>query len=103
MLALISMRKGVLLNRAMNLRALALCVAVLAVPVVATGCSSDSSTEQVDPTPERIDGSESTEFEPDDIERAEEASDAVKDYCAGAKSEAQRIGCESHVTEEDIP
>lgn len=50
-----------------------------------------------------MDGSESTEFEPDDIERAEEASDAVKDYCAGAKSEAQRVGCESHVTEEDIP
>lgn len=97
------MQKSVLLNRAMNLRALALCIAVLAVPVIAAGCSSDSSTEQIDPTPERIDGSESTEFEPDDIQRAEDASDAVKDYCSGAKSEAQRIGCESHVTEEDIP
>jgi hypothetical protein len=59
--------------------------------------------ESYDSTPEKIDGTESYEFEADDIDRAEEASDAVKGYCAGAVSEAQRIGCESHVTEEDIP
>jgi hypothetical protein len=42
----------------------------------------------VDPTPERIDGTPSHEFEQD---------------CADAVSEAQRVGCESHVTEDDIP
>ncbi len=39
----------------------------------------------------------------EDLKAAEEASDAVKDYCADAVSEAQRLGCESHVTEDEIP
>lgn len=51
----------------------------------------------------QLDGTESHEFEPEDIEAAREASDAVKEYCAGAVSEAQRVGCESHVTDEDLP
>ena len=67
--------------------------------VALAGCGEPA----VDPTPEKLDGSSSYEFEPDDIEAAEGASDAVKDYCAGAVSEAQRVGCESHVTEDDIP
>ena len=67
--------------------------------VVAFGCGGGA----IDPTPERSDGTESREFERDDIERAEEASDAVKEYCSGAKSEAQYVGCLSHVTEDDIP
>lgn len=75
--------------------ALSLCF----VAVAFAGCGEQT----VDPTPERIDGSQSQEFESDDIDRAESASDAVKDYCADAVSEAQRTGCESHVTEEDIP
>jgi hypothetical protein len=49
------------------------------------------------------DGTPSQEFEHEDIDRAKEASGAVKDYCSGAVSEAQRLGCESHVTEDDIP
>ena len=57
----------------------------------------------VDPTPERLDGSSSQEFEQDDIDRANNASDEVKDYCSGAVSEAQRVGCESHVTEDELP
>lgn len=57
----------------------------------------------VDPTPDRLDGSSSFEFEKDDINRAENAGDAVKEYCAGAVSEAQRIGCESHVRDAEIP
>jgi hypothetical protein len=72
------------------------CVAALAVAFV--GCGSE-----VDPTPERIDGTPSYEFEQDDIDRANDASDAVKEYCAGAVSEAQRVGCESHVSEDEIP
>lgn len=74
-----------------------LVVAALAV----AGCGN--SGDSIDPTPERKDGSSSREFEPDDIERAEGASDRVKEYCAGAVSEAQRVGCESHVTEAEIP
>jgi hypothetical protein len=62
------------------------------------GCGSE-----VDPIPEKIDGTPSYEFEQDDLDRAEDARDAVKDYCADAVSEAQQLGCESHVTEDDIP
>lgn len=71
----------------------------LLVAAALAGCGDPA----VDPTPEKLDGSSSHEFEPDDIEAAEGASEAVKDYCAGAVSEAQRVGCESHVTEEDLP
>jgi hypothetical protein len=66
------------------------------------GCG-ESSNGSVDPTPEKLDGRPSYEFEQDDLDRAEDASEAVKEYCADAVSEAQRIGCESHVTEEDLP
>ena len=66
----------------------ALLVAALA------GCGSS-----VDSTPEKLDGAESYEFEQDDIDAAEGASDEVRDYCSDAVSEAHRIGCESHVTE----
>jgi hypothetical protein len=65
------------------------------------GC--DSTETRSDPTPEDKYGVPSKEFEPEDIERAEEASDEVKEYCSGAVSEAQRVGCESHVDESDIP
>ena len=57
----------------------------------------------LDSTPEKLDGTESYEFEQDDIDAAAGASDAVKEYCADAVSEAQRLGCESHVTDEDLP
>jgi len=67
----------------------------------AVGCGS--SSQSIDLTPEKLDGSESFEFESDDIERAENASEAVRDYCAGAVSEAQEVGCLSHVDESDIP
>ena len=57
----------------------------------------------VDPTPERLDGSSSSEFESDDIARANDASEVVQGYCSGAVSEAQRVGCLSHVDESEIP
>lgn len=79
-------------------------VAVTALAVAAPGCGSgDGSTAGADPTPEKLDGTPSYEFEQDDLDAAEAASDAVKEYCAGAVSEAQRLGCESHVTEDEIP
>ena len=78
------------------MKRLALVAAIVAMLVV--GCGGET-----DPTPERIDGTPSYEFEQDDIEAAEDASDAVKEYCADAVSEAQRVGCEAHVTENDIP
>ncbi len=62
------------------------------------GCGTE-----VDSTPEKLDGTPSYEFEQEDLDAAEGASDAVKEYCADAVSEAQRLGCESHVTESDIP
>lgn len=75
---------------------------VLSLVVAVVGCG-ESSDRALDPTPEKLDGTPSSEFEQDDLDRAENASDAVKDYCAGAVSEAQRLGCESHVTEDEIP
>jgi hypothetical protein len=71
---------------------------ILLVLVGLSGCGSE-----VDRTPEKLDGTPSYEFEADDIDAAENASDAVKEYCSGAVSEAQRVGCEAHVNEDDIP
>lgn len=71
-------------------------VVVLAAALI--GCG-----DEVDPTPEKLDGTPSLEFEQEDLDAAEGASEAVKEYCADAVSEAQRLGCESHVTEDEIP
>ena len=54
-------------------------------------------TSGVDPTPEDIDGNPSDQFEPDDIDRANNASLLVDLYCDGSSSEAQYVGCLSHV------
>lgn len=71
---------------------------IVVVALAIVGCG-----EATDATPEKLDGSESREFEPDDIDRANEASDRVREYCSGAVSEAQRLGCESHVTDDEVP
>lgn len=89
----------------------AVCCLRLRAPVVAilvalavAGCGSGGGGGSgLDATPEKIDGSPSYEFEQEDLDAAEGASDAVKEYCADAVSEAQRLGCESHVTEDEIP
>lgn len=51
----------------------------------------------IDPTP---DGS--TEFEPDDIEAARNADCLVVVYCDDVESEAQLVGCLSHVVPGDV-
>jgi hypothetical protein len=76
---------------------------VLAISDCATILPPPPTQTVSDSGPERLDGSSSHEFEPEDIERANEASDAVKEYCSGAVSEAQEVGCLSHVDESDIP
>lgn len=88
----------------------ALIAIALATLVLLAGCddygsggSGGRDGSGIDPTPETLDGSSSQEFEADDIARAEGASEAVQDYCSGAVSEAQRVGCLSHVDEGDIP
>ena len=73
-------------------------LAVVAIAGALCGCG-----DSIDAVPERLDGTPSREFEQEDIDAAEGASDAVKDYCSGAVSEAQRVGCESHVTEDELP
>jgi hypothetical protein len=77
-------------------------LALALVTIAFAGCGAGGGTG-VDSTPKKLDGTESHEFEQDDLDAAAGASDAVKDYCADAVSEAQRLGCESHVTEDDIP
>jgi hypothetical protein len=72
----------------------------------ASACGSASNNEgsgSLNPTPLKKNGERSYEFESDDIEQAERAPPAVRDYCEGAVSEAQEIGCLSHVDESDLP
>lgn len=77
--------------------------AAVALATISVSLGACDSGEEIDPTPTKLDGTESHEFEPEDIERAENASDAVVDYCSGIESEAQRVGCLSHVDESEIP
>lgn len=74
---------------------------VVLVAVALAGCAGEGAG--IDSTPERLDGTQSYEFEQEDLDAAAGASDAVKEYCADAVSEAQRLGCESHVTDADLP
>jgi hypothetical protein len=74
---------------------------VVAAPLGLAACGGSDGS--VDPTPEDKNGVPSHAFEQDDIDRANDASQAVKDYCSGAVSEAQYVGCLSHVDESDIP
>lgn len=74
------------------------CGTLALVALAVAGCGSN-----VDSTPEKVDGTPSYEFEQEDLDAAEGASDAVKDYCSDAVSEAQRVGCESHVTDDEVP
>ena len=82
-------------------------VLAVVVGLLLIGCGKVSDGEagspsgEYDPTPRKLDGSESYEFEHDDIEQAEGASPEVQKYCEGAVSEAQRLGCLSHV--EEVP
>lgn len=78
-------------------------VVAILMALALAGCGSGSGGSELDATPEKIDGSPSYEFEQEDLDAAEGTSDAVKEYCADAVSEAQRVGCESHVTEDEIP
>jgi hypothetical protein len=97
-------RRSFVPSRAVSCLRLRAPVVVIVVALAVAGCGSGGGGgSELDPTPEKLDGSPSHEFEQEDLEAAEGASDAVKEYCADAVSEAQRLGCESHVTEDEIP
>ena len=80
---------------------------VLLVPVLIVGllagCGSEDGGSAIDPTPTKQNGEPSYEFEQEDIERAEQAPQSVREYCAGAVSEAQEVGCLSHVEPSEVP
>lgn len=57
----------------------------------------------IDSTPLKENGEPSHEFEEEDIERAEAAPQSVREYCEGAVSEAQEVGCLSHVEASEVP
>ena len=86
-----------------NFAVVALTALVLGACGDSTGGIADPARSTIDPTPTKLDGTASHEFEQDDLDAAAAASDAVKDYCSGAVSEAQRLGCESHVTDDELP
>jgi predicted small secreted protein len=69
----------------------------------ACGAMSGGGEGEINSTPIKQTGESSYEFEPDDIEQAEEAPSAVREYCEGAVSEAQEVGCLSHVEESEVP
>jgi hypothetical protein len=75
---------------------------LVAVSVGACGSTTDEGGH-INSTPIKKNGERSYEFEPEDIERAEEAPQAVQEYCEGAVSEAQEVGCLSHVEEGEVP
>jgi len=78
--------------------------AAIAFSGAACSSSLETSSESTPRTaPLKQDGGRSYEFEQDDYDAADEASPQVEDYCADAVSEAQRLGCESHVRPEDVP
>jgi len=56
----------------------------------------------LDPQPEKLNGSESLEFDRKDLEAARDAGRLIELYCESASSEAQYEGCLSHVVEEDV-
>ncbi len=61
--------------------------------------------EGINPRPMKQNGEPSYEFEPEDIERAEEGykDEGLREYCEGAVSEAQEVGCLSHVNPWEVP
>jgi hypothetical protein len=67
------------------------------------GHGTQTSGQPLDPNPIKKNGQPSYEFEPDDIERAEAAPESLQRYCEGAVSEAQEIGCLSHVEPSEVP
>jgi hypothetical protein len=77
-------------------------LAVVLLALLLAGCGEGNDGGGLDPQPERQSGEESTEFETEDLEAAENADQLVEIYCEGAESEAQVTGCLSHVTEEDV-
>lgn len=64
--------------------------------------SDARETGVLDPEPEKLDGSESHEFDREDLEAARDAGRLIELYCESASSEAQYEGCLSHVAEEDV-
>lgn len=81
-----------------------LTIAATIVAVTVGGCGSTTGEgSHINSTPIKKNGEPSYEFEPEDIERAEEAPQAVQEYCEGAVSEAQEVGCLSHVEESEVP
>lgn len=52
--------------------------------------------------PRKLDGTRSYEFEREDFRAAAIADKLVEIYCGGIASEAQRLGCLPHVTEDEV-
>jgi hypothetical protein len=75
--------------------------------VALTGCGDggpgkDFAGGICDPGPIDSTPGDSSEFEPGDIATARSAECLVVIYCDGVESDAQRVGCLSHVTESDV-
>jgi hypothetical protein len=85
-------------------------MASIAVAVLMLGACSEGYQDapdgppqrDLDPTPTKLDGSESHEFDATDLERAQNAGWLVEYYCRPSQSQAQYEGCLAHVTEDQV-
>lgn len=57
----------------------------------------------INPTPEKENGEPSYEFEPSDIERAEEAEQSVRNTAKAQFQKRKEVGCLSHVQPNEVP
>lgn len=70
---------------------------------LAAGACGGPEPEPLDPGALKKDGTRSQEFASEHLDRAEQASEAVRKYCSGAVSESQDLGCLSYLTDDDLP
>ena len=88
-------------SAAIGYRVLALVAALISASLLIGACD-DAAEGICDPGDIDATPGGSTAFEAADIERAENADCLVVIYCDDVRSEAQRVGCLSHVVSRDV-
>lgn len=76
--------------------------ALAGVLFVATAAGMACGERPLSPGPLKNDGTRSTEFTEAHARRAAAADELVQLYCGGIESDAQRLGCLSHVSVAEV-